>query len=710
MNYHVLIIIALFMSACGGGDNADGTQENNVNSSNSVVSNTAVPVATVTSLNEFYIAGETIGFSAENSSVADGSTVTYRWDLRIPRYSKAQLTSEDSETVYFRLDAVGQYVLMLTVIDDQNRSSSSAISITPSLPLPQTLPSYPSTPPPLPSVTDALDAVRLLKQSTFGPTVSSVEDLLAKGAEKWFEEQLTLPYSSWMDLRETDWIEEVDPLYEQNGRMWLEELFSESAQNSPDQLRHRVAYALSQLFVVSQQTDLGHREIAFMDYWDTLGRHAFGNFRELLEDVTLHVAMGHYLNMLGNQKADPSKNIRPDENFAREVMQLFTIGLRQLNLDGSVKKDETGEAIETYTQETITQYAAALTGWYFDTTGIELNKENEFGCSIHCFPIGIEAKPMAPYEHHHQKTEKQLLRGYFVPPGQTAREDLKMVLDSLFYHPNVAPFFSMHLIKHMVTSNPSPDYVARVSAVFNNNGEGVRGDIGATVQAVLFDPEARSLEVAASNVFGKVKEPLLAITHLNRLFDITLISPPTVSKDQMWGDNVWRRVAGTPSQRALNSETVFNFFRPDFAPNGLIADSGLVSPEFQITTESSVVNDVELFRWITTRELWEGEVQYGRDPNQFALAYDFTHLDKVWQEKGFAGVIDFLNLYMTANRMDENYIQNLLSFVDDPEYSHVFDGDDPVWSEHFTDQMERHQFLSKLIYVIATTPEFRVQR
>jgi len=166
-----------------------------------------------------------------------------------------------------------------------------------------------------------VDAVRFLKQSTFGPTVDSVDDLLAKGGEAWFNEQLTLPFTSWTDLRRTSWIEEFDPLdSDQNGKLWVEELFSETAQNSPDQLRHRMAYILSQLFVVSQKSDVAHREIAFTDYWDTLGENALGNFRNLLEDVTLHATMGHYLNMIGNKKADPENNVRPDENFAREVM------------------------------------------------------------------------------------------------------------------------------------------------------------------------------------------------------------------------------------------------------------------------------------------------------------------------------------------------------------------------------------------------------
>ena len=287
-----------------------------------------------------------------------------------------------------------------------------------------------------------------------------------------------------------------------------------------------------------------------------------------------------------------------------------------------------------------------------------------------------------------------------------------VLIDSLFNHPNVAPFFSMHLIRQMVTSNPSSAYISRVSAVFNNNGQGVRGDLGATVKAVLFDPEARRPEIAEIPLYGKVKEPALTITHLNRLFNIGGISeiPLTVSADNLWGTHRWMRVAGAPSQQVLDSESVFNFFRPDFAPNGKISDMGFVAPELQITTEASIVNDVEMFRWLTTEELWSFNINNGADPDNYTYVYDFSDIDEIWDVEGYPAVVDFLNLYMTGNRMDSDYKSHVLSFSKNPEYSQVFDGEDPGWSDSFTDRMERHQFLIDLIYVIATTPEFRVQR
>ena len=170
------------------------------------------------------------------------------------------------------------------------------------------------------------------------------------------------------------------------------------------------------------------------------------------------------------------------------------------------------------------------------------------------------------------------------------------------------------------------------------------------------------------------------------------------------------RVAGAPSQRVLDSESVFNFFRPDFAPNGEISDMGFVAPELQITTEASIVNDVEMFRWLTTEELWSFNINNGADPDNYTYVYDFSDIDDIWEVEGYPAVVDFLNLYMTGNRMDSDYKSHVLSFSKNPEYSQVFDGEDPGWSDSFTDRMERHQFLIDLIYVIATTPEFRVQR
>lgn len=673
---------------------------------NDIIDNSA-PVANI-AFKADITASIPVELSATSSTDPDANdTLTYLWSLSSPQYSKAEIDDPSSENIIIRPDAIGEYVLSLTVTDNDGASNSTSLSFIPKLPKPLQLPDYPPLSPPDAVIKDKVDAVRLLKQSTFGPSLTSVDELLTLGAEGWFQKQKTMDKSTWDALRDIVGTSVGDPKGAPNGREWIPELFLETAQNSPDQLRHRIAYVLSQLFVVSTRTDLGHRDNAFTTYWDTLASHAFGNFRDLLENITTHPTMGHYLNMMGNKKTDLENNIRPDENFAREVMQLFTIGLKELNQDGTVKVNSANETIETYNQEVVQNYAAVFTGWYYDSPD---KHDGAFGCSVHCWPYDVSGKKMVPWEQFHQKTEKHLLNDYYVPPGQTAQDDLKIALDSLFYHPNLAPFFAQHLIRQMVTSNPSPEYVSRVSAVFNNNGTGVRGDIGATVKAVLFDQEARSPSSKNVSLFGKIKEPIMMVTHMNRLFNIELLSEPDANADSLWGSNIWFRIARDPSQMALNSESVFNFFRPNFSPNGVISEMGLVAPEMQITTEANLVTDIEMFNSYTTRKLHQYEIDAGwRTPSDFSIGYDFTDVDKIWDEKGYSGVVDFLNLYLTGNRMSTRYKDVLLSLEINPNYSHVFDGEDPSWDDTFTDRLERHQFITDIIYLVISTPEFRVQ-
>ncbi|MCP3429066.1 DUF1800 family protein [Opacimonas viscosa] len=681
---------------------------------NEVIENSA-PTAAITLSRMDVVASEPLQLSAEQSTDPDnGDTLSYQWSLTSPNYSQASIDNPTNSVIEIRPDAIGEYTLSLTVTDSSGATDTANMSFTPGMPEPMALPNFAPSPPPAGFINHTVDAVRLLKQATFGPTVESVARLEELGGEAWFQEQMSLPQTKWVDLREIIEAEtgDIDGVSE-NGKEWIQEIFNMTAFDAEDQLRHRIAYTLSQLFVVSTQTDLGHKDSAFTTYWDRLATHATGNFRDLLEDVTLHPTMGHYLNMIGNQKADPSRNIRPDENFAREVMQLFTIGLAELNQDGSVKLDETGEPIETYNQQTIQNYAAALTGWYYMAPEIESNgRENyhNFGCSIHCFPNSVAGTDMVAYQHIHQKTEKQLLRGYYIPPGQTAEQDLAIVMDSLFYHPNLGPFFAQHLIRQMVTSNPTPGYIERVSAVFNNNGNGVRGDIAATVKAVLFDSEARNPESVDTSLYGKLKEPVLKKTHFIRLFDIQLLSEPQVSLDNLWGSNIWCPLGCAHTQKALDSDSVFNFFRPDFAPNGDIAGMGLVAPEAQILTESNVVSEVQMTRWIKSPLTWEQQVSSGLPREWHATGFDPDPLISVWDENGFEGVIDFLNLYLLAGGMTEEYRRTLLDIQTIQNYQHVFDGQDPAWDSSSSDLLERHQFLIDLIYMVMSSSEFRIQQ
>jgi uncharacterized protein (DUF1800 family) len=254
---------------------------------------------------------------------------------------------------------------------------------------------------------------------------------------------------------------------------------------SDDQLRQRVAFALSEILVVSDlNNDLRSQPEGMVTYYDLLLTHAFGNFRDLLEAVTLSPIMGTYLSHLGNEKADDALNIRPDENYAREVMQLFTIGLDELNQDGTAKLDANGNTIATYGQAEIEGFARVFTGWTFAGSETFKRKSRDY------------VAPMQAFEEYHSQRQKTLLNGDIIPQGYSAQESLQLALDNLFNHQNVAPFISKQLIQRLITSNPTPQYVERIASVFNDNGEGVRGDLAAVVKAIYLDDEARLLQVA----------------------------------------------------------------------------------------------------------------------------------------------------------------------------------------------------------------------
>ena len=337
-----------------------------------------------------------------------------------------------------------------------------------------------------------------------------------------------------------------------------------------DQLRQRLGFAYSQIFVISDQSDFALDGYGITAYYDLLLDNAFNNYRDLLENISLSPMMGQYLSMLGNEKPDSTKNIRPDENYAREIMQLFSIGLVELNLDGTPKTDANGRAIPTYDQSVIEGFAHVFTGWnYAGTNQRSWNQWDNYN----------NLQLMEPLESYHDKGKKKLLRGHVIPANQKTRKDFSQALDNIFHHPNVGPFIGKQLIQRLVTSNPTPDYVARVASVFNNNGEGVRGDMLAVVKAILLDVEARKGHVMYPKRFGKVKEPLLKLTNLWRAFDV-------YSSD---GTLDFVDLHHQVSQAPLSAPSVFNFYSPNYAPPGEIARLAMVSPEMQITTENAVV-------------------------------------------------------------------------------------------------------------------------
>lgn len=430
------------------------------------------------------------------------------------------------------------------------------------------------TPAPQPTIAEA---TRLLNQGTFGAKVSSIDAVRAAGLNTWISQQIAAPVSSahqtYLENRLVG-LRATDPNASLNANHFYETWWR-SAATGDDELRQRVAFALSQIFVISlNDSSIDVRGAG--SYYDMLTRNAFGNFRTLLEDVTLHPMMGRYLTYLANQKEDAAGTRTPDENYAREVMQLMTIGLVELNTDGTVRRNSQNQTIATYTPADIAGLAKVFTGisWYHPNP----TNSTFFGGSA---DPNQTVRPMIFYPQYHSTSAKSFL-GRTIPASTTVdvAGDLRIALDTLYNHPNVGPFIAQRLIQQLVTSNPSPAYVGRVATVFNNNGSGVRGDMGAVVRAILMDAEART--PAASASYGKLREPVVRMAHFMRAFNATSVSGNwlvnSTSSNQSLG------------QSPLTSPSVFNFWRPGFVPPSTteLGSRSLLAPEFQIVDEVTV--------------------------------------------------------------------------------------------------------------------------
>ncbi|HJT80178.1 MAG TPA: DUF1800 family protein, partial [Chthoniobacterales bacterium] len=418
----------------------------------------------------------------------------------------------------------------------------------------------PTPPPALPGGTPTAEAAaRFLNQCTCGATAPLIEKVQQQGFDAFLDEQFSIPASSNLAFLDAQ-TSTPDPHDTLNAWWTL-------AITAPDQVRQRVQFALNQILVTSfnNGTIYDHPE-GMSTYVDLLGRGAFGNYRQLLEEVTLNPTMGVYLDMLRNDKANPSSGSHPNENYARELMQLFSVGLYQLNIDGSLMLNDVGEPIPTYGQPDVTGLAAVTTGWTFAGSARFWDWEHQ-----------DFRQPMMVFPRHHTPEAKSILSGTVIPANQTPQADLTQALDTIFNHPNVGKFIGRELIQRLVTSNPSPGYVYRVASAFDNNGQGVRGDMKAVIRAILLDYDARGPNKSGHGA-GKLKEPVLRLTSLYR----ALASNPQDGVYSFW-------LADEFGQIPLWSPTVFNFFSPDYSAPGAIAQAGLVSPEFQITTETTVV-------------------------------------------------------------------------------------------------------------------------
>ncbi len=530
-------------------------------------------------------------------------------------------------------------------------------------------------------------AARFLTQATFGPSAAEIARLREIGYHAWLDGQFDEPASlhlPYLLQHEAN----GDDIYQ----VHREEIWWQRAINAPDALRQRVAFALSEWLVVSDRNGaLEGTPKGLANYYDLLVGGALGNYRQLLEQVTLSPVMGHYLSMFKNRKPDPAANVRPDENYAREVMQLFSVGLFRMAADGTLLLDGSGQPIPTYDQFTVKGFAHVFTGWNWAncprTNGGQW-WEWEW-CPIGPVPwpepgwdIGW-LLPMQPWpQYHASEDSKQLLdypgvalTGGVLPAGGTPESNLAAALDNIFQHPNVPPFIARHLIQRLVTSNPSPAYVGRVAAAFANNGLGVRGDMAATVRAVLMDVEARTLAPAAANG-GKLREPLLRLSHLWRVLD----GRPDDGRYRQWNIETWL------GQAPMRSPSVFNFFLPDYSPPGELSLLGLRAPEFQITTDTTIAS---VASGLGGKVYWEW-----RDGNQDPGAIVIDIAPELPIAADPVRLVDRYDLLFMNRTMSDFMFQTLVAHV-----------------ASLPDSTEgRRQRVQDAVWLILSSPEYAIQR
>ena len=527
------------------------------------------------------------------------------------------------------------------------------------------------------------DAARFLGQSTVGANFEVLEELSTQSYEVWIDDQMQIPEMSYVDTSKMVWNHFVQAYIDQWGSVLIEgnediSPFSfywrmawwHNVIHGEDLLRQKVALALSELLVVSEDSKLNADAFALASYYDVLYKNAFGNYRDLLEEVTYHPAMGYYLSSINNEPTNEAENIHPDENYAREIMQLFTIGLYELNQDGTLILDEDEVPIETYDNNDIAEFSRVFTGLgpagYWNTW-IDYSEEDViWGVWYNTVPFIDATQSMVMFEDYHEEGVKHLLNGAETPTGASGEEDIDIALDNLFYHQNIAPFVSKHLIMRLVKSNPTPAYVGRVAAVFENNGEGVKGDLRAVVKAILLDDEARNCEWISNPYSGKMREPMIRYIQLLKAFDAHNNSGKMFSLGWNTSD----------IQHPLNSPSVFNFFLPSYAPSGPIADSSLVAPEFELLNSTVAIEYINMsFDMIWSENYMESVTLASQEDIGLPL-WDmgfFNPDDRVYldfqDENNLAEIdplamVERLNLLLGGGTLSSETMQTIIEIID----------------------------------------------
>ena len=647
-------------------------------------------------LNLDLLAGETV--KALSADAEDGAGTRYELtveDVRaVPNFEGLQQVTVLLDPA---MNDVGDVLVRINlhgVSSNRARITMGHVTATPAddagavpQPAPQTPPAPSPTPTPnqFTGAATSADTVRFLEQSTWGPTTSEVARVQAMGLRAYLNEQFNAPLSTYPDYpfvpdssangcptgSAVTCVRDNYTMYPLQVKFFQNSLTS-GAQS--DQLRQRVAWALHQIFVVSGR-DI-NLTYGMGYYLKILDRNAFGNFRTLMNDITLNPSMGEYLNMRGNTKSNPN------ENYAREIMQLFSVGVDELNLDGTPKLDVQGARIPTYDQTTVTQFARVFTAWNFNPT---LPAGTPQGTNNYRDPMVVRVAS------NHDTTQKTLLRGAVLAPNQSAQQDLDAGLDNIFNHPNVGPFIGKQLIQHLVTSNPSPAYVERVARAFNNdcdalypdNCTGVRGDMKAVVRAVLLDPEARG-DVKTDPKFGKLREPVQLINNVLRAFNASAFGNPSAPSDGVIGSNSTRGdLPNNLDEPVFLPATVFSYYTPLYEVPG----TKLFGPAFEILSTSTTLRRANTVNTL----VYQGISTNANTPAGTQLNFD--SLEAIASNP--AQMVDALDALLMHNTMGAAMKAQVVNAVNSI----------PTTDTGFARKRAR-----TAVYLVATSQQYQVQR
>jgi uncharacterized protein (DUF1800 family) len=571
-------------------------------------------------------------------------------------------------------------------------------------------------------------AARFLSQATLGPTVPMIQDVEQSGIETWLDQQLAMPnafrvnsYLSALHQSMVDSLKLKDPANASTytlqsvfvGDYHFNMSWFQGAMTAADVLRWRVGLALSEIFVTSRVSEFDDNPYALAHYYDMLQNNAFGTYRALLDSVTYHPAMGSYLTFMNNHATDynPStgRRIYPDENYAREIMQLFSIGLYRLNNDGTETKDANNRSIPTYDNNDIAGLAKVFTGLsWWDSRYLGDSQKDKWSYTKRMRFFGMDSSDAVrnPWKTNprivngHEVGSKTFL-GYTIPGSRTAAQgqlDIRDALDVISNHPNVGPFISRRLIQRLITSNPSKEYIGRVASVFNNNGSGVRGDLKAVVRAIFLDPEARRIiSDQENNTTGMLREPF--VRYMNILRSLPKTTTGTVYR------NVMRDIFFHTGQIPLAAPTVFNFFQPDFQPDGDLKANNKYGPEFQILNAQTLSEYFNgLTHWLIEDDpveywgLFNGET-YKPDQNP---GLDFTADYALARNDRLPILLDKYNTILAHGRLSTASVTAIRNAVSGMPYSENSSG--------VPNADAANRRIRMALFLIMTSPDYLISR